>query len=97
MRAGGVWYLSRCGHVSMSIAGQTRGIRRPATAGNGANKAERTSVAIVMVGICARVVVEVGSGGMQVCERIQAGGVDQELGEWVEECFEAHEEASGCL
>jgi hypothetical protein len=42
-----------------------------------------------------------GSGvavvGCRCAEGYRASGVDRELGEWVEECFEALEEASGCL
>jgi hypothetical protein len=62
-------YLSRCGQVSMFIATQTRGIRPPIMAGNGAAGALRTSVAIVIVGRCAVVVVGQGMVGCRCAER----------------------------
>lgn len=46
------WYLSRCCHVSMFIAGQTRGIP-PASNGGGVEIGTRTSVAIVILVQCA--------------------------------------------
>lgn len=66
-----LYRTSRAVDVLACLSQGRRGAHgRPATAGDSADKAARTSVAIVMIGWCVGGVVEVDSGWLQECGRI---------------------------